>query len=177
MEENIEEIINKFKHNIVNLANKLASNYEDDLTSAGLEGLANAFKSFDKTKGTQFTTFAWYRIKGAMLDELRKIDWFHKKGNEYNRDNLTMILFSDLNDSLLFNTIESTEDLVIKREEYDIIKEIVDKKLDTRHSIIIKLLYWSGIQQKEVAELLSISPARVAQLKNEAIEIIKKCLE
>jgi RNA polymerase sigma factor FliA len=47
----------------------------DDLTSAGLAALAGAAKSFDPTRGTPFGSFATVRIRGALLDELRGLDW------------------------------------------------------------------------------------------------------
>jgi RNA polymerase sigma factor for flagellar operon FliA len=47
----------------------------DDLTSAGLAALAAAARSFDPTRGTPFGSFATVRIRGALLDELRGLDW------------------------------------------------------------------------------------------------------
>jgi len=47
----------------------------DDLISAGILGLNDALDKFDASKGAKFKTYAEYRIKGAMLDELRKMGW------------------------------------------------------------------------------------------------------
>jgi RNA polymerase sigma factor for flagellar operon FliA len=47
----------------------------DDLYSAGLFGLLDAVDKFDPQTGNQFRTYAKHRIRGAMLDELRKTDW------------------------------------------------------------------------------------------------------
>ncbi|HYG21192.1 MAG TPA: FliA/WhiG family RNA polymerase sigma factor [Verrucomicrobiae bacterium] len=47
----------------------------DDLNSAGLIGLLQAMRNFDPTCGTSFETYARLRIRGAMLDELRRMDW------------------------------------------------------------------------------------------------------
>lgn len=47
----------------------------DDLISAGMEGLAQAARSFDPSAGLPFAKWASTRIKGAMLDELRHRDW------------------------------------------------------------------------------------------------------
>lgn len=46
-----------------------------DLISDGLFGLMDAIESFDPTLGTRFESFAIRRIRGAMFDELRKLDW------------------------------------------------------------------------------------------------------
>ncbi|MCW8107639.1 RNA polymerase sigma factor FliA [Alteromonas ponticola] len=47
----------------------------DDLIQAGMIGLLEAAKNFDGSKGASFETFAGIRIRGAMLDEIRKGDW------------------------------------------------------------------------------------------------------
>jgi RNA polymerase sigma factor for flagellar operon FliA len=47
----------------------------EDLVSAGVIGLLEANRSFDSTKNAQFRTFAKFRIRGAILDSLREIDW------------------------------------------------------------------------------------------------------
>jgi RNA polymerase sigma factor FliA len=47
----------------------------DDLYSAGLIGLLNAIRRFDVTTGASFETYARQRIRGAVLDELRRVDW------------------------------------------------------------------------------------------------------
>lgn len=46
-----------------------------DLTSYGLFGLIDAIEKFDIEKGFKFETYAIARIKGAIIDELRSIDW------------------------------------------------------------------------------------------------------
>jgi RNA polymerase sigma factor for flagellar operon FliA len=50
----------------------------DDMHSAGLEGLMNAAGRFDPEKKIKFKTFAEYRIRGAIYDEMRKLDWFSR---------------------------------------------------------------------------------------------------
>jgi RNA polymerase sigma factor for flagellar operon FliA len=47
----------------------------DDLMSAGVFGLMDAIESFDLSRGVKFETFCVPRIRGAMLDELRTMDW------------------------------------------------------------------------------------------------------
>jgi RNA polymerase sigma factor for flagellar operon FliA len=49
----------------------LASLSHDELVSAGLVGLVQAAQSYDGSRGTTFTTWAYRRVEGAMLDELR----------------------------------------------------------------------------------------------------------
>jgi len=48
---------------------------KDELVSAGVIGLLDALDKFDSEMGIKFQTYAEHRIKGAILDELRKMDW------------------------------------------------------------------------------------------------------
>lgn len=55
---------------------KLSEKVElDDLISAGVFGLIDAIEAFDPKRGVKFETYCTPRIKGAMLDELRNMDW------------------------------------------------------------------------------------------------------
>jgi RNA polymerase sigma factor for flagellar operon FliA len=47
----------------------------EDLIQAGMIGLLEAIKNFDATQGASFDTYAGIRIRGAMLDEVRRCDW------------------------------------------------------------------------------------------------------
>lgn len=47
----------------------------DDLTSAGLTALVVAAKAFDPARGVSFSSYAATRVRGAILDELRAVDW------------------------------------------------------------------------------------------------------
>lgn len=48
---------------------------QEELIQAGMIGLLDAVDKFDPTKDVQFKTYAEFRIKGAILDELRAMDW------------------------------------------------------------------------------------------------------
>ena len=55
---------------------RLPSSVElDDLIQAGMMGLIEAFKRFESTKGASFETYAGIRIRGSIMDEVRKSDW------------------------------------------------------------------------------------------------------
>lgn len=57
------------------LARLPASVQVDDLIQAGMIGLLEASKKYDASKGASFETFVGIRIRGAMLDEMRRGDW------------------------------------------------------------------------------------------------------
>jgi RNA polymerase sigma factor for flagellar operon FliA len=47
----------------------------DDLIQAGMMGLLEALKNYDQSKGASFETYAGIRIRGSMIDEIRRGDW------------------------------------------------------------------------------------------------------
>ncbi len=58
------------------LMNRLPPNVQvDDLIQAGMIGLLEASRNYDPTQGASFETYAGIRIRGSMLDEIRRSDW------------------------------------------------------------------------------------------------------
>ncbi len=58
------------------IASRLPANVElDDLISCGVIGLMDAIEKFDSTRQNKFKTYAEFRIRGSILDELRAQDW------------------------------------------------------------------------------------------------------
>jgi len=75
---------NKLVEHYFTFVNKIASTLsrklnnhvsQPELASHGVDGLYKAIENFDETRGNKFETYAYIRIKGAMLDGLRKEDW------------------------------------------------------------------------------------------------------
>ncbi len=64
----------KFAARAINLPSRCVFNGED-LMSIGIIGLVEAIERFDPSRGVKFETFASQRIRGVMLDEIRKVDW------------------------------------------------------------------------------------------------------
>jgi RNA polymerase sigma factor for flagellar operon FliA len=64
------------KYNAERIGAKLPDEVEhDDLVSAGIFGLVDAIESYDLQRGVKFETYCAPRIRGAILDELRMMDW------------------------------------------------------------------------------------------------------
>ena len=57
-----------------------------DLISSGVIGLIDAAKHFDPKKGVKFETYASTRIKGAIIDELRALDWVPRSTREKSKE-------------------------------------------------------------------------------------------
>jgi len=75
-----EELAIKYAPLVKHIAGRMAIRVppnisREELLSAGIVGLLDALDKFDSDKGIRFKTYAWHRIKGAILDELRSMDW------------------------------------------------------------------------------------------------------
>jgi RNA polymerase sigma factor for flagellar operon FliA len=75
-----EGLISQYAPLVKTIAGRLALRLpqhisQDDLVGAGLMGLLDAVEKFDSKKGVEFKSYAEFRIKGAMIDELRSMDW------------------------------------------------------------------------------------------------------
>lgn len=68
-----------------------ASVMVDDLIQAGMLGLLDASQLYDPTQGASFETYATIRIRGSMLDELRRNDWAPKSVHRKERDLMAAI--------------------------------------------------------------------------------------
>lgn len=65
------------------IASRLPANIElDDLISCGVIGLMDAISKFDPTRDNKFKTYAEFRIRGSILDELRSQDWIPRSVRE-----------------------------------------------------------------------------------------------
>jgi RNA polymerase sigma factor for flagellar operon FliA len=72
----IERYLPLVKYNAERIWARLPDGVDlDDLISAGVFGLMDAIDSFDLERGVKFETYCVPRIRGAMLDELRTMDW------------------------------------------------------------------------------------------------------
>jgi RNA polymerase sigma factor for flagellar operon FliA len=75
----IREYAPKIKITALRLKHKLPRHVDlEELISAGTLGLMEALKKFDSKQNIKFETFADNRIRGAMLDELRRMDWLSR---------------------------------------------------------------------------------------------------
>jgi RNA polymerase sigma factor for flagellar operon FliA len=93
-DQNQNELVRKHAPLVKRIAYHLMSRLPptvqvDDLVQSGMIGLLEAFRNYDASQGASFETYAGIRIRGAMLDEIRKGDWaprsLHRKVREISR--------------------------------------------------------------------------------------------
>jgi len=100
------------------LARLPASVLVDDLIQSGMIGLLEASSNFDHSKGASFETFAGIRIRGAMLDEIRRGDWTPRSVHKNSRmiSEAIKVLEAELGRDV--TDIEVAEKLELSLNEY-----------------------------------------------------------
>lgn len=110
----------------------------EDMRSAGMMGLFDASKKFDPSKNILFKTFAEYRIRGAIFDEMRKLDWFSRSL----RDKQTKI-------ARAINSLELT--LGRDPEEHEVASAL-ELSLDEYHSLLAQVSHLGCVSLNEVLD-------------------------
>ena len=86
-----QKLLNKYIPLVRNVAARMAMNFPrsvelSDLVNTGVIGLIEAFGNFDPDRGVKFETYAVPRIRGAILDELRALDWVPRSTRAKSRE-------------------------------------------------------------------------------------------
>ncbi|MCP3851133.1 MAG: RNA polymerase sigma factor FliA [Gammaproteobacteria bacterium] len=85
-QETVQQHAPMVKRIAYHLKSRMPANIQiDDLLQAGMIGLLEAAKNYDATQGASFETYASIRVRGAMLDEVRKNDWAPRSVHRNNR--------------------------------------------------------------------------------------------
>ncbi len=91
-----EELVNSYSGLVQRIAYHLIARLPacvvvDDLIQVGMLGLLDAAQHYDASQGASFETYATIRIRGSMLDELRRNDWAPKSLHRKARDVMTVV--------------------------------------------------------------------------------------
>ncbi len=86
-----EELLSTYLPLVKNVAGRMAMGFPksvelSDLVNTGVIGLIEAFGNFDPERGVKFETYAVPRIRGAILDELRALDWVPRSTRARSRE-------------------------------------------------------------------------------------------
>jgi RNA polymerase sigma factor for flagellar operon FliA len=119
-----DKLLLEYAHLVKYITNRLAINLpksvdRNDLVSAGVLGLIKAVETFEPERGFKFETFAGHKIRGAILDELRALDWVPRSVRQKSRD--LQRIFAKLENKLGRAPYddEVCEEMNISIEEYE----------------------------------------------------------
>ncbi len=159
------------RYNAERIGAKLPDEIEnDDLMSAGIFGLMDAIEAFDLARGVKFETYCAPRIRGAILDELRSMDWVPRlvRSRAHKLERVARHLEASLGRSP--NQAEIAEFLDLPRAAFDKLSR--DATAVTQISLSRK--YSETDSNKEVCEIDVIEDKRG---KNPVAEIHRKDLK
>lgn len=102
----------------------------DDLIQAGMIGLLEASKKYDASKGASFETYAGIRIRGAILDEVRRGDWTPRSVHRNNRRVTDAIKQVESRTGRDATDVEVAKELGVSVDEYhSLLKDTLDSRL------------------------------------------------
>jgi len=155
---------------------------ERDYFQFGVEGLSEAIDRFDPDYGTKFETYAIQRIRGKILDEIRKVQSKYRIQTNSNvlATNLSLNKsVSEEDNFMLYEVIpdelEEPDETVENLEAKELLVEALEK-LDERDRLIITLYYYEHLNYKEIATILGITVSRVSQVHTKIINKLKSKL-
>jgi RNA polymerase sigma factor for flagellar operon FliA len=90
----------------------------DDLIQSGMVGLIEAARKFDENQGASFETYAGIRIRGAILDEIRKNDWTPRSVHRNTRKVNEVITRVENNKGCSSTDVEIAKELGLSIQEY-----------------------------------------------------------
>jgi len=164
----------------------------EELVNTGVIGLIKAIEKYDEKKA-KFSTYAYIKIRGEILDYLRKLDFLPRSVREKIKNgelkelkdeivsfiSIEEKLFPDadrltVKDTLSSNTPTPEEELLLKDAKERLAEAI--KKLPEKEQLVLQLIFVEELDLKSIGEILGISVSRVSQIKSSAIKRLKKLL-
>lgn len=173
-------------HYVIHHSKFISLNIVDDRDyfQFGIEGLSEAIDRFDPNYGTKFETYAIQRIRGKILDELRKIQIKPRTSNsdgEVSYANVSLNSSYDNEDGYMLSEVISNNDelpdeILNKNEAKDLLINAI-QGLEERDRLVLTLYYFENLNYKEIAEVLNITVSRVSQIHTKIIKDLKTKLK
>jgi RNA polymerase sigma factor for flagellar operon FliA len=164
----------------------------DELVNTGVIGLIKAIEKYDEKKA-KFSTYAYIKIRGEILDYLRKLDFLPRsvrekiKSGEIENLREEIISFISIEEKLFADsdrlTVKDTlssdsptpeEELLVKDAKERLTEAI--KKLSEKEQLVLQLIFVEELDLKSIGEILGISVSRVSQIKSAAIRKLREIL-
>jgi len=178
-----------------------AWNDRAELDSAADLGLVEAATAFDPSRGVQFTTFSYYRIRGAIYDYLRKVgsrpSVFETAANEYMMDasssapqgntdqevaeirNITgslvtchMLSLDATTHQVADKSEDSPEEQVLENERRTALRRALDQ-LPPKKKQVLEDYYYRGMSLDEIGKGLGLSRSRICRIHAKTLEQVR----
>ncbi len=153
---------------------------EEELFSAGMVGLLKAARSYDASRGAEFKTYAYHRIRGAMLDELRSLDYLPRSMREKARAQgedapavVSLPTDEDGSDGLEGDHGDNRE---VENSELMEALQVGIEGLPEKMRVVMHLYYNEGRRMREIGEMLALTESRVSQIHSASIACLRRSL-
>ena len=176
---------------------KLPSQVElEDLISYGQVGLAQAAKEFDPSRGAQFSTYAYHRIRGAIFDGLGQMAWFNQRDYHSDRyEHMQQIPTPEATEpaeppppermglgemeqgghSIEDESAHPPENGIMDQELAQRLEKLIND-LPPEEGQLIRGAYFEGKTLQEIGQHLGISKAWASRLNARALERLARSL-
>lgn len=152
---------------------------DEELYSAGLVGLLVATRSYDPSRGAEFKTYAYHRIRGAILDELRRMDFLPRSQRERARREgceapafVAIPTDEDGQENLATDPIEAALE---NQELMGALREQI-MQLPEKMRVVMTLYYSEGMRMRDIGERLHLTESRVSQIHSNAIARLRRVM-
>jgi RNA polymerase sigma factor for flagellar operon FliA len=161
----------------------------EELVNTGVIGLIKAIDRYDENKA-KFSTYAYIKIMGEILDYLRKLDFLPRNLREKVKSgeldalkeevaafiSLEEKLFSDSDrftvKDILSSSDRSPEEEIIVAELRQKLTEAISR-LPEKEQLVLQLIFVEELDLRSISEILGVSVSRVSQLKSSAIKRLR----
>jgi RNA polymerase sigma factor for flagellar operon FliA len=192
-----EELIARHHKMVLGLASRLRRELSlsgdlDDLIAFGFGGLLEAERRYDPSRGVRFQTFAYYRVRGAMLDGVRKMADVPRRAHQrlkaeaerpptaaptpldkaFARMSASLTSASPVQGSF---ASESPESALLKNESIQRLLEALSR-LPARERRLIRGRYFEGRPLDELAAELGISKSWASRIHTQALNALRVAL-
>lgn len=182
----MQKAIEKYRHVVVGVVRKVARKIpsgrvqREDLEAAGMFGLVDALQRRSDLSGEDFERYLWTRVRGAVIDELRRHDWASRRVRARIRreegvtgpfvvpvesETLERLATSDGEDC----PYEAAE----RRSAHAAIVNALEA-LPVRERDIVRMHYLESVPLGEVARRMNVTPARISQLHARALGALRE---
>ncbi len=153
----------------------------DDLVGAGSLGLIDAVRRYDPARASSFAAYAELRIRGAILDHLRALDWLPRgvRASVKRGESESSVVSVDDGTGVGFDGFATTQpsprSVVELRQRRASLAAAIGA-LPARTRRVLGLYYMDELTLREIGDVLGVTESRVCQLHAEAVVHLKQTL-
>jgi RNA polymerase sigma factor for flagellar operon FliA len=164
-----------------------------------------AARRYDPSKSVSFATFSYYRIRGAIFDEVRKswqashlkssceksipeefaealprreenASWEEFEDNTYPQGDTYLISLDSSHAERMIAATESPASHVLKKEESEAIQEAI-QQLPKRHRFVLRAHYYEDLSLVSIGKQLNLSKSWVSRIHAQALAMVREILQ